>query len=191
MDAGRYGQQAGGTHTTGMHTCKKIFTSCNEVVAKVMFLQVSVIHSVHRGVSPWQGESPLPLPPSRENPPSPQQGEPPRPGRTPPGQGEPPRQGEPPWQGEPPPPPGRENPPGPGRTPRARENPLRRGRTPQQGESPCRENPPWAGRTPPQEADSSIRSTSGLYASYWNAFLLRFMLWTNSTEITTITQTYV
>ena len=26
--------------------------------------------------------------------------------------------------------------------------------------------------TPPQEADSSIRSTSGQYASYWNAFLL-------------------
>ena len=26
--------------------------------------------------------------------------------------------------------------------------------------------------TPPREADSSIRSTSGRYASYWNAFLL-------------------
>ena len=26
-------------------------------------------------------------------------------------------------------------------------------------------------RTPPQEADCSIRSTSGQYASYWNAFL--------------------
>ena len=39
------------------------------------------------------------------------------------------------------------------------------------------EDPPWdqadplrPGR-PPREADSSIRSTSGRYASYWNAFL--------------------
>ena len=31
--------------------------------------------------------------------------------------------------------------------------------------------PPGPGR-PPREADSSIRSTSGRYASYWNAFLL-------------------
>ena len=30
-------------------------------------------------------------------------------------------------------------------------------------------------QTPPQEADSSIRSTSGRYASYWNAFLLVFV----------------
>ena len=37
--------------------------------------------------------------------------------------------------------------------------------------------PPGPGRPPPdgeppREADSSIRSTSGRYASYWNAFLL-------------------
>ena len=31
--------------------------------------------------------------------------------------------------------------------------------------------PPGPGR-PPREADSSIRSTSGRYASYWNAFFL-------------------
>ena len=30
---------------------------------------------------------------------------------------------------------------------------------------------PGPGRPPPREADSSIRSTSGRYASYWNAFL--------------------
>ena len=71
-----------------------VFTGRNEVVAKVMFLQVSVIHSVHRGGSP-------------ENPP-PRQGDPPTPT---------PRQGEPPWdQGDPPR--TRENPPGPGRPPR-------------------------------------------------------------------------
>ena len=39
-------------------------------------------------------------------------------------------------------------------------------------------DPPWTRQTPPdqtdppREADSSIRSTSGRYASYWNAFLL-------------------
>ena len=41
---------------------------------------------------------------------------------------------------------------------------------------PPRSRPPWSrpplprGETPP-EADSGIRSTSGRYASYWNAFL--------------------
>ena len=29
-------------------------------------------------------------------------------------------------------------------------------------------------QTPPREADSSIRSTSGRYASYWNAFLFQY-----------------
>ena len=32
--------------------------------------------------------------------------------------------------------------------------------------------PPLGPGRPPREADSSIRSTSGRYASYWNAFLL-------------------
>ena len=32
--------------------------------------------------------------------------------------------------------------------------------------------PPEQTPPPPREADSSIRSTSGRYASYWNAFLL-------------------
>ena len=52
-----------------------------------------------------------------------------------------------------------------------RENPPRAGRTP----PPGRENPPGAdtppGADPPRAAHSSIRSTSGRYASYWNAFL--------------------
>ena len=35
-------------------------------------------------------------------------------------------------------------------------------------------------QTPPREADSGIRSTSGRYASYWNAFLYFFQnAWTN------------
>ena len=42
--------------------------------------------------------------------------------------------------------------------------------------SACWDVPPWEqtpprSRHPPREADSSIRSTSGRYASYWNAFL--------------------
>ena len=42
------------------------------------------------------------------------------------------------------------------------------------------ESPPWMEEPPPdgeppREADSSIRSTSGRYASYWNAFLLKSM----------------
>ena len=57
----------------------------------------------------------------------------------------------------------------PWRTPPARENPP-----PCQGELPlpARETPPPPGPDPPpREADCSIRSTSGRYASYWNAFL--------------------
>ena len=53
---------------------------------------------------------------------------------------------------------------------------LRAGRTPpRQGEPPPGADPPGADplpeQTPPREAHSSIRSTSGRYASYWNAFL--------------------
>ena len=33
------------------------------------------------------------------------------------------------------------------------------------------EQTPWTRQTPPREAHFSIRSTSGRYASYWNAFL--------------------
>ena len=49
-------------------------------------------------------------------------------------------------------PPGADTPTGPGRPPRSR-------------------HPPGPGRNPPGEADFSIRSTRGRYASYWNAFL--------------------
>ena len=36
-----------------------------------------------------------------------------------------------------------------------------------------RTTPPRDGEPPPREADSSIRSTSGRYASYWNAYLFK------------------
>ena len=88
-----------------------IFTGRNEVVAKVIFLHVSVIHSVHR-----EGGG-LPqcmlgyLPRTRQTP------------------------------------------------PQTRQTPLGPGR------------PPPDQAPPPPEADFSIRSTSGRYASYLNAFL--------------------
>ena len=78
-----------------------IITGRNEVVAKVMFSQVSVIHSVHRGGSPEN-------PPGRENP---------RAGRTPPSRENPPGRENPPRTRQTPPPvPGR-LPWGPGRPP--------------------------------------------------------------------------
>ena len=39
-------------------------------------------------------------------------------------------------------------------------------------QTPPDQTPPGTWQTPPPETDSSIRSTSGRYASYWNAFLL-------------------
>ena len=108
-----------------------LFTGRNEVVAKVMFLQVCVCP---------QGGGCLPqcmlgchTPPGWRNPPL--DGEPP------------PDQADPPWM---------ENPPQ------------------DQADPPWMENPPRDQADPPplREADSSIRSTSGWYASYWNAFLL-------------------
>ena len=125
-----------------------------KVVAKVIFLHLSVIlftggglpgrTPLCQGEPPCQGD-----PPARENPPA---RETPSPVRETPL----PCQGELPCQGDPP---ARENPPWPGRPPLP-------GRTPR-----TRENPPCQGEPPPQEADCSIRSTSGWYASYWNAFL--------------------
>ena len=71
---------------------------------------------------------------------------------------------------------------GPGRHPQTRQTPhppgpsrlpSRTRQTPHQADSPRpgRPTPPPDQADPPQEADSSIRSTSGRYASYWNAFL--------------------
>ena len=84
-------------------------------------------------------------------------------GRAPPGQGEPPREQtplppgsrplQPPHPHHPPPP--QRQPPGQGQTPPAAESPSPGSRR--------------AGRTPP---NCSIRSMSGRYASYWDAFLL-------------------
>ena len=72
----------------------EIFTSRNEVLAKVIFLHLSVIHSVHRGEyltrHPPGRHLPGQTPPSRQTPPSSRQTPPssrqtPPPGRHPPG----------------------------------------------------------------------------------------------------------
>ena len=49
-------------------------------------------------------------------------------------------------------------------------------KTPPRADTPLPEQTPPRADTPPEtpwEADSSIRSMSGQYASYWNAFLFR------------------
>ena len=74
------------------------------------------------------------------------------------------------WDIQTPPPQTRQTPPN-------QADPPRPGRHPQ-----TRQTPPRPGR-PPQEADSRTRSTSGRYASYWNAFLFLAYFCTN-TKIT-------
>ena len=74
---------------------------------------------------------------------------------SPPGAGTPldqtsPQTRHPPWE---------QTPPGPGTHP------------PGPGTPPQEQTPPQTRHPSPPEADSSIRSTSGRYASYWNAFL--------------------
>ena len=128
-----------------------VITGRNEVVAKVIFLHLSVIHSVHRGGGglpqcmlpppPWTRQTPL------------DQADPPGPGRPPQTRQTPPRT--------------RQTPPDQADAPQTRQTPWTRQTPPQTRQTPT---PPRPGR-PPREADSSIWSTSGRYASYWNAFL--------------------
>ena len=94
---------------------------------------------------------------------TPPDGEPPPrgPGRPPPDGGTPP-DGEPPPRDQADPPGTRQTPPWMEESPRM-ENLPPPPRT--------RQTPPRGTRQTPREADSSIRSTSGRYASYWNAFL--------------------
>ena len=109
------------------------FTGRNEVVAKVIFLHLSVIlftrwwsASLHAGIPPCQGDPLLPRrPPAKET-------------------------------------------PLPRRPPPTKETPLPR--------RPPTKETPLPRRPPPGEADSGIRSMSGRYASYWNAFLFFIVL---------------
>ena len=94
---------------------------------------------------------------------------PPSPGADTPPQADPPRADNPPGAD----PPGEQTPLGsrpPGAdTPRNRHPPGTD--TTPAADTPHRSRHPPGSRHPPREADSSIRSTSGRYASYWNAFL--------------------
>ena len=125
----------------------------NKVWGKVIFSEVCVKNSVHRGGG---GSASPGTPRARQVHPPRTRQVPPRPGRYPPG----PRQVTPPGQAGTPPGPGRYpprdkagTPPGPGRyTPPDQAGTL-----------------PGQGRYPPPE----IRSMRGRYASYWNAILLK------------------
>ena len=64
-------------------------------------------------------------------------------------------------------------------TPRSRHPPPKKQtppKTPPKKQNPPGAEPPPKKQTPPQEAGSGIRSMSGRYASYWNAFLLSMLL---------------
>ena len=98
----------------GENGLNRLITGCNKVVAKVMFLHVSVI-LLTGGVS--------------------RQGEPPRDRETPLDQAEPPGPGRTPRDRETPPGP-RENPPDQADPPRPRENPPRPGRPPHRKQTP-------------------------------------------------------
>ena len=135
------------------YSCSRllIFTGRNEVVAKVMFLLVSVIlltrgvsASVHAGIPPPWSRHPLGADPTGEDTPQEQ---------TPPQSRHPASV----HAGIPPPPRSR-HPPG-ADPPWSRYHPWEQTR-------PQEQTPP------PPRADTGIRSMSGRYASYWNAFLL-------------------
>ena len=159
------------------HWAKVIFTGCNEVVAKVMFLLVSVILSMG-GVclsACWDTTPPEQTPLSRHPPeqtsPTPWQQTPLRANTTP---RQTPLEQTPPEQTPP-----RADIPYPlaADTPQSKHHPQ----ADPSGADPPRADTPWsrppqsrhprADTPPPQKADSSIRSMSGRYASYWNAFL--------------------
>ena len=164
----------------------QVITGHNEVVAKVMFLHMCVIlftgglqagcpgtrqtpHQAGRtprdqaDTPPDQADTPPGPdrhPRTRQTPPWTRQ-TPPRPGRHPPRPGR-----HPPRDQTDTPGPGR-HPPGPGRhPPRPGRYPPRPGRPPDQADTSLGQ-----ADTPRWEEYCSIRSMSGRYASYWNAFL--------------------
>ena len=116
--------------------------------AKVIFSQACVKNSVHGGVSASVHAWIYP------------------PGTRPPQTRAPPRTRHPPDQTPPDQTPPRPDPPD--QTPPEQTPPDQK---PQVLDTPPEQTPP-SGTRPPLEADCSIQSTSGRYASYWNAFLL-------------------
>ena len=179
------------THAPSQSNFYRPQRSCGQA-----YVFTRVCDSVHRGGLRADPPGPGRHPPSRQNPPRTRQT--PLGRENPPGPGRTPRTRQNPWQGEPAPPPGTRQTPPPGREnppsrtrqthppwdqadPPSRENPPTRQNPPGTSQtpphrrtSPGRENPPppaGAGRPPRREEDCSMRSMSGRYASYWNAFL--------------------
>ena len=157
-------------------TVYTLVTSRNEVVAKVIFLHLSVIHSVHRGGLPQcmlGYHPPDQADPSRADTPLEQ---------TPPGS-RPPQTRQTPWSRHP----LGADPPDQADTPLGADTP--REQTPPGADTPREQTPPGSRhpqtrQTPRWVADSSIRPTSGQYASYWNAFLYynNFVSWKKGTS---------
>ena len=172
---------------------RTIITGRNEVVAKVIFLHLSVIlftggvsASVHAGIphpppeqTPLQSRHPPSRHPPKKTPPGSRHTHPL--GADPPQSRHPHPRADTPWEQTPPgadtrqdqtpPPPGADTPlaadppsrhPHPEQTPPRSRHPLE--------QTPWSRQPPQAD-TPPRKSDSGIRSMSGRYASYWNAFL--------------------
>ena len=148
-----------------------IFTGRNEVVAKVMFLQASVILSTGGGVS---DSVHVGIPPPGADPPRsrhpPQEADPPKKQTSPTISRHPPRSRPSPRSRHPP---KKQTPPMKQIPPRSRHPP--KNQTPPQKQTPPEADTPPRTRHPPHEADIGARSMSGRYASYWNAFLLLVM----------------
>ena len=123
-----------------------IFTGRNKVGAKVMFLQASVILGEGVSASVHVG---IPHPPR---------------GRHPPGSIHPLRNRHPSKQ----PPPGADTP----RSGPPKQTPPKRQTSPKKQIPLGSRHPPSRHPPPKKNAGSGIRSMSGRYASYWNAFLL-------------------
>ena len=158
--------------------CLWIFTVHNEVGVRLYF---------HRRL--WfcsQGGVPGQVPPGTRYTPGP---------GTPPGRVHPPGPGTHLWAGTPPrtrytpcrytpcdqvPPVTRYPPQGPGTPRQVHPHPLPGRYTPQQVHPPGPDTPSGPGTSPRSSACWEIRATSGRYASYWNALLLRICHWSVS-----------
>ena len=134
-----------------------IFIGRNEVVAKVIFLHLSVI--LFTGGVSASVHAEIPHPPGADTPRQ----------QTSPGSRHPPGSRHTPWEQTHPPEqtlPWEQTPPG-SRHPRSRHPPG--------ADTPSPEQTPPRADTPPPGANTGIRSKSSRYASYWNAFLFEII----------------
>ena len=144
-----------GTHPTGILSCYRPQQSCGQ--GNVF---TRVCHSVHRG---WVGVSAsVHAPLGADTPWSPWEQTLPPGADTPPEQ-TPPQEQTPPWSRH-----------LQSRHPPGADTPM--GADPPRADTPWEQTPPGSRHPPPREADSGIRSMSGRYVSYWNAFLYIFFI---------------